>query len=181
MTKDKVDYFYHATGDDENNLKKMLNIIKTGYITSKRKQGILDNDYGFNGLDYISVAAWDDSININDKNFFLDSSFGGFIFGLPCFILSNDIPAIKCGSIPADGSNALVDRVSQYVDEWHVKDEISIEKVVGIALPDFDNYSWEDNLIKEKIIEYANSFNWEIFISNEHLVESVREKFSHKR
>ena len=22
MTKDKVDYFYHATGDDENNLKK---------------------------------------------------------------------------------------------------------------------------------------------------------------
>ena len=37
MTKDKVDYFYHATGDDENNLKKMLNIIKTGYITSKRK------------------------------------------------------------------------------------------------------------------------------------------------
>lgn len=181
MDINKVDYFYHATGDDENNLKKMLNIIKSGHIFSKRKQGIIDNDLGFNGLDYISIAAWDDSININDRTFFLDSSFGGFIFGLPCFILSNDIPAIMCGSIPADGSNSLVDRVSQYIDEWHVKDEILIEKVVGIALPDFSKYSIEDKLIIDEILRYANKYNWEIFVSNEKLVELVREKFSYKR
>ena len=59
-----VDFFYHATGDDDESLKRMLAIIESGAIYSKRKLGITDRGL-FNGQNYISVAAWNDDMNIN--------------------------------------------------------------------------------------------------------------------
>lgn len=174
----EVDFFYHATGDDEESLNKMLNIIRTGSIKSLRKQNLTGGL--FNGDDYISVAAWDSNIDVDNPNFFFESSFGGFIFGLPCFILSSDIPAIKCEVRRNSIYDSKKERVSQYVDEWHVQDEILIDKVVGIALPSIEVLSEEEIITMNLILECAKAYNWEVFTSDINLVQNVRERFKQK-
>ena len=173
-----VDFFYHATGDDEEALKRMVSIIKDGAIYSRRLQNL---DGGmFNGEDYISVAAWDDSVEPNSSDYFMRSSFPGFIMGLPCFILSSDLPAIKC-EVRHDSYDATVERCSQYVDEWHVKDQIPISKVVGVALPVEDGFFEDESECIREILYYANANNWEVFTSDRDLVNNVRERMNSKR
>lgn len=174
----EVDFFYHATGDDEESLNKMLNIIKTGSIKSLRKQNLTGGL--FNGDDYISVAAWEPDMNIDSPDLFFSSSFGGFIFGLPCFILSSDIPAIKCEVWKRGAYDSKRKRVSQYVDEWHVKDEIPLDKVVGIALPKEEFLSSEEMELVKQILNFAQICNWEVFVSDTNLVNAVRERFKQK-
>ncbi|MBQ7104708.1 MAG: hypothetical protein IJN90_02510 [Bacilli bacterium] len=176
MNKNEVDFFYHATGDTEETYDTMLAIINDGAIKSKRLQR---KDLGqslFNGDDYISVAAWDNSIDKDSSEFFLKSSFPGFVMGLPCFIISGDIDAIKCE--PYTGSyDSSKERVSQYLDEWHVKDKIDLDKVVGIALPK-EQHTEEEKETTRKILECAKLYNWEVFVSDKNLVDSVRERFA---
>ena len=174
----EVDFFYHSTGEGEDSLQKMLTIIKEKHIYSLRKQNLSGGL--FNGDDYISVAAWDDNIQINTTSFFLESSFGGFIFGLPCFILSSDIPAIKCRPYQGEHYDSSVERVSQYLDEWHVKDEIPIDKVVAIALPPIETLDDKDINIANMIMDCAEAYGWEVFTSDTNLVNNVRERFKQK-
>ena len=65
-----------------------------------------------------------------------DSSFYGWIFNMPCFIIDDNIEAIHAKKVE-HGYNLdhNKERVSEFVDEWHVKDIIPLDKIKGIALP----------------------------------------------
>lgn len=176
MDKNNIDFFYHATGDNDKTYDTMLAIISDGAIKSRRMRNDVIGRSLFNGEDYISVAAWNDSFDKNSNDYLFNSSFLGFVFGLPCFIISGDIPAIKCEFRRGKPYDSSIERVSQYRDEWHVKDIIELDKVVGIALPKLQ-YTEQEKEKAKQILEYAKVYNWEIFVSDENLVESVRERF----
>lgn len=154
----------------------MLAIILDGAIKSKRIQNAELVTSLYNGDDYISVDAWDDNIDKNSSDYYLSSSFPRFILGLPCFTILVDVPAIKCEKPKGSSYDYTKERVSQYLDEWHVKDKIDLEKVVGISLSK-EQYINEDKKTTTKNLECVKAYNWEVFISDDNLVELVRECF----
>ncbi|MBQ1812935.1 MAG: hypothetical protein II119_03185 [Bacilli bacterium] len=172
IVMEKVDYFYHGTGEYIlDALNTMKSIITSGAIKCRRNLGKTDEPTSWNGIDYVSVCAYDGDLDI------IDSSFGGWIQYCPCFILSNDIDAIKC-EYTRDFTD--VGGYSQYKDEWHVKGDIPIDKVIGIALPDIV-FTDEEKELVEDIISAANEFGWEIFSSTDALADDVRERFKGKK
>lgn len=168
--------FFHGTGDSDYAFDNMLKIIETGGIKSLRRQ---NSDYSglVNGDDYISVCAWDDSIKRDIvKN---ASSFDGWIFGCPCFVISS-IDAIKCEKFHPN-YDPKVERISQFEDEWHVKDFIPLDKIIGIALPFKDDEFINRNKEKvDKIVRYANNYKWQIYESDESLIENTN-KYKRRR
>ena len=166
-------YYYHGTGETEEALDTMIKIIESGGIKSKNKR---NEDYYtlFNGDDYISVAKWcyGDAPGYDAT---LESSFYGWIFNMPCFIIDDSIEAIHARKVERPYSfDHNIDRVTQFIDEWHVRDEIPLDKIVGIALP----FPW----IKEskfrlekalKILKYASFYGWQVFNSDMDLVTKV--------
>lgn len=189
--QEKVKCFYHGTGDYlDLALTNMLSIIETGFIKSKNKQNELKTSFAerglYNGGDYISLCAWDESVDHRIESF--DSAFNGWIYGCPFFILSNDINAVHCKKIKLGTTyDPTIERVSQFSDEWHVKDVIPITKVLGIALPlDVINADLEKGLIEpemfekvKKIIELAEKNSWFILERCDELaVESIENYIS---
>ena len=168
-----MEYFFHGTGEGDEALNTMIEIIESGGIKSKNKR---HEDYYtlFNGDDYVSVAKW---CYEEMPGYFagLESSFYGWIFNMPCFIIDGDIEAIHATRVERPYSfDHNKDRVSQFIDEWHVKDEIPLDKIVGIALP----FSWirksRTSLLKMlNILQYAKDFNWQVYNSDMNLIESV--------
>lgn len=175
----EVDYFYHATGDRDDNLKVMLNILRSGGIKSLRLQGKTNYNTNFNGDDYVSLGAWNNEIEMNSPDYFFKSCFFGFITNLPCFIISPNINAIKCDEYHGtyDPDN---ERVSQYIDEWHTKDEITLDKIVGIAIPEYAYKDSKNLKVIKEILTFAELYNWEVFKSDENLVTEVRKRFYDK-
>ena len=173
MWGDWMDYFYHGTGDYVGTaLDTMIKIIESGGIKSKNKQR--SNHYTmYNGDDHISVAKWSGQENRNFSDM-LQSSFYGWIFGCPTFIISPDIEAIHAKQVKGYFYDFNRERLSEFIDEWHVKDEIPLDKIVGIALP----FNWSVNnpiAMRKigKILEYAKAYNWKVFNSDIELVHSV--------
>jgi len=161
--------FFHGTGDSDYAFDNMLKIIETGGIKSLEMQNSSFRGL-VNGQNYISVCSWDDGIDHSVEK--MQSSFNGWIFGCPCFIIRG-IEAIKCGKYHSD-YNSEVERVSQFEDEWHVKDFIPLDKVIGIALPLKDVEFINRNKEKvDKILEYATEYNWQVFESDETLIEDT--------
>ena len=162
--------FFHGTGDSDYAFDNMLKIIESDGIKSLKKQN--SNYRGLvNGEEHISVCSWDDSVDhdvIKNK-----SAFNGWIFGCPCFVISG-VDAIKCGKYHRD-YDAKIERVSQYEDEWHVKDIIPLDKIIAIALPLKDEEFINRNKDKvDKIIKYASIYGWQIFESDESLIENIK-------
>lgn len=163
--------FFHGTGDSDYGFENMLKIICSGGIKSLKLQG---SDYWglVNGRDYISVCAWDD--NISHKVEDLQSAFNGWIFGCPVFIISGDINAIKCGKYHRD-YDANIERVSQYKDEWHVKDIIPLDKIIGIALPFKDEEFISANKpIVDLIMEFAKEYEWIVLECDNTLIDNTK-------
>ena len=78
MDMNEVDFFYHATGETEENYDIMLKIIEDGAIKSRRMQKLELSNRGFNGDDYISVAAWNNEVDLchaDDVPYLFESSF----------------------------------------------------------------------------------------------------------
>ncbi len=168
-----MEYFFHGTGNGEEALNKMLQIIESGGIKSKNMRNE-DYDTLFNGDDYVSVARWCYDV-MPGYNAGLESSFYGWIFNMPCFIIDGDIEAIHATRVERPYSfDHNKDRVSQFIDEWHVKDEIPLDKIVGIALP----FSWikqsKRSLLKIlEILKHAKDNNWQVYNSDMSLIESI--------
>ena len=116
--------------------EKLPNILKNNAILSKRRQG--DNTItsnAWNGLDYISLSK-------KDENYIWNSSYRRFISSSYAFIF-DEIEAIETEYVEDNYdyfqniSNLSFDkRYSVYEDEYQVKDEIAIDKVIGIKIPD---------------------------------------------
>ena len=167
-----MDYYYHGTNQIFNKgLDIMIDIIESGGIKSKnRRFGDLSGLY--NGDDYISVGKWNREENIGFDRFD-ESCFYGWIFWCPTFIIDPDIDAIHAEKI-----NGLVEpnkgRYSSFIDEYHVKDEIELDKIRAIALPFFLIKGSEDYLIKTlKILQYAKIYKWNVYESDSFLIDRV--------
>ena len=161
--------FFHGTGDDYYSLERMLKIIESGGIKSLNKRGVKDIGL-FNGRNYISVCSWDDDIShdITDNK----SAFNGWIFNCPCFIIEG-IDAIKCEPYHLNYDSES-ERVSQFEDEWHVKDYIPLDKIIGIGLPlTNERFISQNKEVLDKIMEYAGNYNWIILESDESLIENI--------
>ena len=167
-------YYYHGTGYNEDALDTMIQIIESGGIKSMNQRNTY-YDTLYNGEDYISVSKWiyDD---IEDESSYKDSSFYGWIFNMPCFIIDDSIEAIHAKKVE-HGYNLdhNKERVSEFVDEWHVKDVIPLDKIVGIALP----FGWIKNSLRVLkkvlvILKYAKENDWQVYDSNLDLVKNVQ-------
>ena len=127
-------YFYHGVSSIASTLK----ILQSGSIQCRRLLGKKAN--GYNGLDYVSVCkkyAEEDYQNTD-----LDNAFYKYVQNYCCFILSEEIPAMKTfptkhiGDYPMD--TILFDkqkRVSDMFDEWQVYKEIPLSAIIGIGIP----------------------------------------------
>lgn len=141
-------YYYHGT-----NKSSFYKIIETGEIKCRRlideeniqAERIIENTLGAgcNGNEYISVCNKNDYFDDEDSfNVFIRNSF--------CFIISDDIEAIKTVNIhdknyfsqykdefnkfvTNNGDSSL--RFSIMPDEYHVKTSIPLSKIIGIGFP----------------------------------------------
>ena len=114
------------------------NILKDNAILSKRLQG--DNTItsnAWNGLDYISLSK-------KDKNYIWKSSYRRFISPSYAFIF-NGIEAIETEYVEDDyeyyrliSNLSSNKRYSIYEDEYQIKNKISLDKVIGIKIPNVD-------------------------------------------
>ena len=94
------------------------------------------------------------------------------------FIIKDDIDAIKCDLRDGD-YDAKVDRVSQFKDEWHVRDCIPISEVIGIFLPLNNKIYMSHNRERiELLVKYAEEFEWDIFDSGIDLCKNVNKKYN---
>jgi hypothetical protein len=95
---------------------------------------------------------------------------------MPCFIIDDSIEAIHAKKVE-HGYNLdhNKERVSEFVDEWHVKDIISLDKIVGIALP----FGWIKGSLRTLkkvlvILKYAKENEWQVYDSNLDLIKNVQ-------
>ena len=169
-----MEYFFHGTGEYlEDALTKMIEIIKSGGIKSKNKRQATQRTL-YNGDDFISVSRRDEEFDYENGSM-LDTSFSGWIYGTPVFIISPDIEAVHAKKVPLDYKyDPSKERVSQFVDEWHVADEIPLDKIVGIALP-FQYVDQNPLLLSmiRTILEYAKVYGWKVYNSDEKLLQRI--------
>lgn len=138
-------YFYHGLGLPyffPSNITTVLEVFKTGGIKSKRLLG-RKKKFGYNGLDYVSVCK-----KYSKEEY--DCAYGStgfykYVQDCFCFIISDEIPAIKTETLPKcywyfmdivekmkENPNV---RYSDMFDEWQVKDQISISSIIGVGIP----------------------------------------------
>ena len=160
-------FYYHGVGNIMCNpyiSEKMINIIKSGGLKSKKFLN-LNIRGGYNGMDYVSVCKKEEK-NLYEK--YPISAFYQYIHNKCCFIISDEISAIKTKYITEDEIDydesktryccllELVQnnegiRYSDMFDEYQVYESIDLEHILGIGLP-LDIY--DSNLldsIKENI------------------------------
>jgi len=138
-------YYYHGLGEAfyrGDSLNRILKILKTGGIKCKRLLG-LPNIYEStcNGMDYVSVCKKYPPEDY--KSTTMDNAFYTFVQDNFCFIISNEIDAIKttpAGKIKWNlySDSMLTDkrnRISDMFDEWQVYQEIPLFMIVGVGIP----------------------------------------------
>ena len=140
-------YFYHGLKDGMyfepiKCIEKIIIILNSGGIKSKKLLGVNSNT-GYNGLEYISLCRKE---NIEEYTKYPVSSFFTFIFNNFCFIISDEVDAIKTEYIDKTMFSNLYEmlkflkenenqRYSDMFDEWQVKDFIPLKYIVGIGMP----------------------------------------------
>ena len=167
-----MDYYYHGTNQvHSKGLDIMIDIIESGGIKSNNKRS--GSSFGiYNGDDYISVGKWNRDENI-DFDKIGESCFYGWIFWCPAFIIDSNIDAIHAEKHdePVDPSKG---RYSCFIDEYHVRDEIGLDKIRGIALPFSLISGNKDYLLKTlKILQYAKLYGWDVYESDSSLIDRV--------
>ena len=129
------DWFYHRA--TQKNFEKIIvsNGIKAKRQSMSPKELLTTKpDILWNGLWYISLAKAEDNISINN------SSYAFFILGFFAFIIQ-DITPIKTKvnrTTLAKLWSATPSKIrySLYEDEYQIKNEIPLDKIIGIKLPE---------------------------------------------
>lgn len=130
------DWLYHQIYGET-----LDNIINDGAIKSRKelmsqKEILKDLEpLGFNGFSYISVAKRISGIST------YSSSFNNFIVGQYALIIENyqAIKAIQCDNVTLAKIVSIIPqpiRLSYWADEYQIKKEIKLDKVVGIKIPE---------------------------------------------
>lgn len=170
--------------DGDSTLKVLKEILESGKIKSRRLRGDTDTTKGgFNGIDYISLCDFRRRNNKpyeNDPYLIGYNSYECFIKESPSFILKkNKIAAIKpilVEPVIFDyGSrarmcklgNATYGRFSDLPDEVQVKNEISLDRCVGLTIP----IEYMTNEHKEDI--FSGKTNKEIYSRGPYTLEEL--------
>lgn len=142
-------YYYHGT--DINSFIKILDTceIKCRRLIEKeniviRRSLDITLGVGYNGNEYISLCK------LNDYSYEGESAYDVFVRGNFCFVISDDIHAIKpldidSREIREKFSQELLSfiesrdiselRFSNMKDEWQVKTRIPLQYIKGIGIP----------------------------------------------
>lgn len=130
-------YYYHGTSLDH-----LISILESREIKCRRLLNEESLKYknrkytnpGYNGLDYVSICKPN-----NDSS---DSytAFNIFIVNHFCLIINEEVKAVKTVTCDSFMVQALSDRYNNFrysdlIDEWQVKTRITLDNVVGIAIP----------------------------------------------
>lgn len=139
------EWFYHRI-----QLEKLEDILSTGAILSKRKQGYKKMSYAtWNGLDYISLAKREESVWNSSYKRFISSSYAFILDGISAketkYVEDNNYE-LWCLLY----KGFLNKRFSPYEDEYQVKDKIGLDAVVGIKIPDKEKEFSSVEFYKEK-------------------------------
>ena len=140
-------FYYHGIIPKKEPLERlctMIEIIRSGGLKSKRKLNISNLYVGYNGSDYISLCRKENNYMYNRINDNINA-YEDYIYSNFCFIISDEIDAIKTNDFDSQGkyvsymdflsvANGDI-RYSDMFDEWQVKDEIKLDKIIGIGLP----------------------------------------------
>lgn len=137
-------YFYHGLGLSyfyPDNITTVLEILTTGGIKCKRLLG--KKKFGYNGLDYVSVCK--KYMEEEYHNAYGSTGFYKYVQDCFCFIISDDIDAVKTETIPKAYwyFQDIVEkmkkhpeyRYSDMFDEWQVKEMIPLSSIIGIGVP----------------------------------------------
>lgn len=176
--------------DGESTIKVLNEILKSGKIKSRRLRGNLDTSKsGFNGIDYISLCDFKRRNNRpyeNDPYLKGYNSYECYIKQSPSFILKkNKIEAIKPTLVEPiifdfDSidrmrklGNASYGRFSDLPDEVQVKNEISLDRCVGLTIPiEYMIREHKDKLFSDK--ENEETYNKDPY-SLEELISYIKE------
>ena len=156
---DLNNYYLHAINSNSNDnfdektiLKRLTEVLKSKKILSRRKMiDMPPNKGGWNGLDYISICDYSKKNNPPFEN--LDhykgyTAYELFVKNSIAFILKKDSingivpnlmpPAVFDHALLAEMcvlGNHPTERYSDLPDEIQVRDEISLDHMVGMAVP----------------------------------------------
>ena len=130
------DWLYHQIYSET-----LDDIINDGAIKSRKelisqKEKLKDLEpVGFNGFSYVSVAKRVSEISTDS------SCFNNFIFGQYALIIENcqAIKTIQCDNELLARIISIIPqpiRLSYWADEYQIKKEIKLDKIVGIKIPE---------------------------------------------
>lgn len=132
-------YFYHGLGEAfqyKNSLDRAFDIFKNGGIQSQIQS---DTD-----MNYISIYKKLPSEEY-DRAFRYKHAFSSVVENCFCFIISDEIDAIRPIRIPTCSYSGMEmkrlkeihknRRFTEMCDEWQVRDRIPLSSIVGIGIP----------------------------------------------
>ncbi len=122
--------------------KKVLDILEKREISSATRMGVRKS-IGFNENDYVSICS-----NMGEEVYStgVNNAFNKYIKNNFCFIIDEAIEARKTIYLPDVSKLGTLElfnlrrenpgkRFSDIIDEYHVRDCISLDKVIAIGIP----------------------------------------------
>ena len=187
-------YYYHGCSIDE-----MMEIMKCQTIKTQRDLGY-EEGIGFNGLDYISVCSKLPDIEYKKEH--IDDAYNRYIKNSFCFIISDEVNAIKTKYLDWKTMNLAYNDIANYInthsgysysdiiDEYQIKGSISFDYIIGIGVPfnHLDKLEHSNNKdicydykIFKQIIEMAKLFSFDIIdTSKDHFLENYENEKAKK-
>lgn len=133
---DVKDYYFHSLNlNSEKTLELLEKIIKDGRILSLEKSGSYSDGFHMNKRDEICISRK------SRFRMFYNSAYDIYAREKLSFILKGDLPGVyKPELIPVsetfgNGFRYIESGLTDMYDEYRVKDEISLDHVVGINIP----------------------------------------------
>ncbi len=173
-------YLYHGIRDY--NIKRLINIIKTGYILPKKElhgeyKVERNNELNLNGEKWISLCQ--KSLFDESFDWISPSSFESFIYKNYCIVFENNIEGLTYTThmiydfygpkaIQELAKDDFKNRVSTYSDEVQTKVKIPMNKSIALGVPkDVLELKGIDVKSQLKLIKEAlNKFEYDIPIIN---------------
>ena len=172
-----MDYYAHtiSTYNDFflSDLEKLENIIKSGYVLSRRRLGLNSRDALFNGMDYISLCDLSkehlaySSYNLYTKrglSLLFDKKIDVIV---PQYVVINKR---SLNDIDKMHELGLSGRFSDFMDEVQVKDELSLDFMRALSLSyDAICESHSEEYIKKYLLavkEILLDYNYHVPIIN---------------
>ncbi len=162
-------YYYGFRGTNLTKIcSQLLEIISSEAIKPKRSLGFTVAN-GYNGLDYVSICQkkTDGEYQRRIQEGYL-SAYSWYIHNHFCFIISENVKAITPELVSVFHFQSIQDfvqhcfhdldeRYSDMFDEYQVKGEIPLSKIVGIGIPTTEIETRQEEEIQDSLMQLLNA------------------------